>query len=216
MEPTRLFVVSGAACSGLERTARVLTGLGAPCGYEEVFTPAAFRAGPTLYWPPRVAGDASWYAAPVLGKLPPKTVIVHQVRDPLVAIPGICASGVIEREGEARDFFEDFVPECHGAGALERAARFWLRWNEMIEAVADGGEMLYTRVVPEELSAERVAETTALLGLPRGFGAAQAALDAAESMPRTPEVRRMEWSDLSDAALERDLRDAAGRYGFAA
>lgn len=216
MEPTRLFVVSGAACSGLERTARVLTDLGAPCGYEEVFTPAAFRAGPTLYWPPRVAGDASWYAAPVLAKLPPKTVIVHQVRDPRAAIPEICASGVIERAGEARDFFEDFVPGCNGAGALERAARFWLRWNEMIEAVGAEGEMLYTRFVPDDLNAERVAETTALLGLPRGFGAAQEALDAAASMPRAPATRRMEWSDLSNAGLERDLRAAAERYGFAA
>lgn len=216
MDPTRLFVVSGAACSGLERTARVLTDLGAPCGYEEVFSPAAFRAGPTLYWPPRVAGDASWYAAPVLAKLPPRSVVVHQVRDPRVAIPDICASGVIERAGEARDFYEDFVPACHGADAVERAARFWLRWNAMIEAVAAEGEMLYTRLVPEEMSAERVAETTALLGLPRGFGAAQEALDAADAMPRPPASRRMAWSELADAGLERDLRAAAERYGFAA
>lgn len=215
MDPSRLFVVSGAACSGLARTARVLTELGATCGHEVVFTPAAYRAGPTLYWPPTVAGDASWFAAPVLAKLPPKTVVIHQVRDPLLAIPAISASGVVDRPGEARDFFEDFVPASAGAGALERAALFWLRWNEMVEQVGESDEMIYARVVPDDLTAERVAETTALLGLPRGFGAAQDALDAAGPAGED-RATRLEWSELAPAGLERDVRAASERYGFAA
>lgn len=212
--PDRLFVVSGCALSGLARTSRVLTALGAPCGHEGVFRPEAFQAGRTLYWPPRVAGDASWYAAPVLGKLPGGTIVLHQTRHPLDTIADLVRTAFFEREGEHRHFVQDFVPETKLGGPVVRCMRFWLEWHRMVEAAADYDDIVYRRVQLESLDAGTFVETAALFGISRSRASAEHILR--EIQGPAPRPRKLRWDDLPDGKLRDDLVDAAARFGYAA
>ena len=90
--PSRLFVLTGCARSGLRFTSQSLNALGAPCGHEDVLSLESFERSGTLFWPSRLAGDASWLAAPVLGKLPERSVIFHQVRHPLSTVQRVLSS----------------------------------------------------------------------------------------------------------------------------
>ncbi len=212
--PSRLFVVTGCARSGLGFTSRVLTALGAPCGHEEVFDTPAYQAGGTLFWPPSLAGDASWLAAPVLGKLPERSVVLHQVRDPLATIHGLYASGFFERATSHRAFVHDFLPETKLGGPLVRCMRFWLEWNRMVEGAADYEDLVYSRFRAEDFEDQLVVETTALLGLARNASTARKVLASIPGVGRAADRHGMEWDRLPVGRLRDDLYEAAERYGY--
>ncbi len=212
--PSRLFVVTGCARSGLGFTSRILKALGAPCGHEDVFNTPAFEGGPTLFWPPNLAGDASWLAAPVLGKLPERTIVLHQVRNPLSTIHGLHASGFFERATSHRAFVQDFLPETKLGGSLVRCMRFWLEWNRMVEAVGDYDDLIYRRCQAEEFQAERVCEAAAVLGLVRDLSTVKRVMQGIPGLGRAADQHGMTWDKLPSGQLRDDLIDAAERYGY--
>ncbi len=209
----RLFVASGLPHAGLDRLAQVLTALGAPCGHEDIFHTAAFERGGTLFWPPTHAGDASWYAAPVLAKLPSKSVVLHQVSDPLATIEGLLRDRFFEEDTPARAFVQDFIPETRKGGPVVQCMRFWLHWNRMIETAADFDDLTYRRLRREDFDATRASETVALLGLLRNRSTAQEVLDGLPAVPCS-ERPRLNWSDLPTGRLRLDLEDAARDFGY--
>lgn len=210
----RLFVLSGCASSGLDVSARVLTALGAPCGHEEVFHTEAFTSGGTLFWPPKVVGDASWFAAPVLAKLPESTVVLHQVRHPLATVSELYRSKFFEEESEARHFVQDFLPETRLGGPLVRCMRFWLQWNRMIENASDYEDLIYRRHRIEDLDPTATAEMTALLGLCRDRSTTGRVLDELRPSEFAGPPDGLGWDDLPKGRLALDLRAAAERYGY--
>lgn len=212
--PSRLFVVTGCARSGLGFTARVLTGLGAPCGHEDVFNTPAFEGSGTVVWPRNLAGDASWLAAPVLGKLPERSVVLHQVRHPLATIHGLYASGFFERATSHRAFVHDFLPETKLGGPLVRCMRFWLEWNRMIEGAADFDDIVYGRILAEDFVGPTVVETTALLGLSRNVSSAKKVLDSIPGVGRAGDRHDMDWDRLPAGQLRKDVMKASERYGY--
>lgn len=212
----RIFVISGCAASGLGVTARRLTALGAPCGHRDVFHPEAFQAGGTLYWPPSVAGDASWFAAPILGKLPEGSVVLHQVRHPLDTIAELYDVDFFDSPFEDVHFVQDFLPETRLGGPLVRCMRFWLEWNRMVEAAADYEDLRYHRFLHEQLDAQRLVELTAALGVPRSASAAAQVIDQITVESGSAKRNDLEWSDLPEGRLRGEVMEAARRYGYAA
>lgn len=213
--PPSIFVVSGCAGSELGLTARRLSALGAPCGHREVFHPEAFQAGGTLFWPPKVAGDASWFAAPVLGKLPQGAVVLHQVQHPLTTIGRLYRSGFFDSGLEDVHFVQDFLPETRLGGPLVRCMRFWLEWNRMVEGAEDYEDLRYHRFRLEDLDETRLVELAAALTLPRTKSETRAVLEALES-DGEDDVEDLAWDDLPRGALRGEIQAAALRYGYAA
>ena len=82
------FVVTGCGRSGTGFTSRVLSMLGFPCEHEKVFSLKAITGDSIeLSLPEQGAwGDSSCMAAPMLDRLPPNTVVFHQVRNPIKVV----------------------------------------------------------------------------------------------------------------------------------
>lgn len=210
-----MFVVSGCASSELGLTARRLSALGAPCGHREVFRPEAFQGGRTLFWPRRVAGDASWFAAPVLGKLPQGAVVLHQVQHPLTTIGRLYGARFFDSGLEDVHFVQDFVPETRLGGPLVRCMRFWLEWNRMVEGAADYDDLRYHRFRHEDLDETRLVELAAALTLPRTTSETRAVLEAL-APEESDESVELGWGDLPRGALRSEIEVASRRYGYAA
>ncbi|MFT7171730.1 MAG: hypothetical protein ACI80K_004884 [Paracoccaceae bacterium] len=211
--PSRPFIITGSARSELAFTSRVYTALGVPCGHEDVFHTAAFERGGTLFWPPSLAGDATWFAAPVIGKLPASSVVIHQVRNPLATIHDLYSSRFFERESASRDFVQDFLPETRLGGPLARCMRFWLEWHQMIEGAADYEDLIYRRYRVEHFDEYRACEQLALLGVQQDAGKARRAIEGLGGVPVRSQSP-LTWDDLPDTRLARDVKEAAARYGY--
>lgn len=211
--PSRLFVTTGCAHADLDRPAKVFSALDVPCGHEEIFHAAAFERAGTLFWPKGVAGDASWFAAPVLDKLPESSVVMHQVRDPLATIQELMTTQFFERETQSRYFAEDFIPALMTDGPVVRCMRFWLEWNRMIELASGHDDLIYRRYRVEDLDAHCVAEHLALVGVPRDAGRARRAIEALYGVPLRKQGQ-LSWDDLPATELTSELKETAERYGY--
>lgn len=227
------FVVTGTGRSGTGFIAAVLAEAGLRCGHETLFGPRTRRVPPF----DALDGDISWLAAPFVGALPPGTVVLHQLRDPVEVVSSwvglrflhergpysfLRASGPPrllyhevqtrlrrargERSFVARDF-ERFVlrhePSVgEGATTVDRCLRYWVRWNERVEAEAASAPVAYLRYRVEDV-ADRWHELAALLHVdPAVPDAARAA--GVNSRPR------------HDAATIEDLRRSPDHAAFAA
>ncbi len=216
--PSRVFVVTGSGRSGLAHTAAVLTALGAPCGVDSVFHPGSVVGPRRFVWPARAAGEASWLAAPLLGKLPEGATVLHQVREPLAVIRSVLRSGILDNAGPHHDYVVRHVPELALGGPTVRAMRYWIEWNRMIEAAADYDDLVYRRHRLEDLDASGVAALAGALGQARPVDLAQRVLD---SRPRDQGTRgdkrrdgAVTWASLPKGALLDELVELARSYGY--
>lgn len=216
--PSQVFVVSGCGRSGTGYAAAVLTALGAPCGHAAIFNPATLAQGGRIAWPERFAGDASWLAAPFLGRLPEGSLVLHQVREPLAVIRSILRSGILERDGEECRIAEAQLPELALGGPTVRAMRYWVEWNRMVEAAADYDDLRYRRHRLEDLDVEGVRALCECLGLKRGVEVVQRVLAA---LPRNSHTRgdkrhdpSVTWGTLPKGELLDELIELAQCYGY--
>ena len=212
--PSRLFVVTGCARSSLRHTAQALTALGAPCGHEDAFGLQRLADREAPLWPSRLAGDASWLAAPALGKLPEGTIIFHQVRHPLATIHGLYTSGFFERPSDRRTFVQEILPETRLGGPLVRSMRFWLEWNRMVEGAGDYDDLRYHRFRAEDFEGDAVLELTSLLGLERDRSSVDQVLAATSGRERVSDLHDMTWDRLPAGFLRDELLATAERYGY--
>lgn len=132
------YVVVSTPRSATGWTSQVLCAMGLKCGHEKHFThdqqlyESEIESDCT--W-----GDSSWLAAPFLDKLPPSTMVLHQVRDPCATIASLVGlahfSHWVRLLDEYHIFMQAHLPRELPAGlnAIQRAAHFWLIWNTMIE-----------------------------------------------------------------------------------
>ena len=206
--------LTGCARSGLRFTSQSLNALGAPCGHEDVLSLESFERSGTLFWPSRLAGDASWLAAPVLGKLPERSVIFHQVRHPLSTVQGLYNSGFFQKPSARRSFVQDFLPETKLGGPLVKCMRFWLEWNRMTEGAADYDDMTYHRFLAEEFEGDRVSEMVALLGLVRDRSTVQRVLSSTPGKARSRPESAADWDRLPAGNLRDEMMAVASRYGY--
>jgi hypothetical protein len=124
--PTR-FVITGCGRSGTGYLAKLLEGLGCPCGHEALFNPArlgwtnsslaaqvSYKVNRPLggrafltpeefwehcddFWPDQIPGESSWLAVPYLSCLPQGTIVLHQVRDPIPVVRSLVRVKLFQR-----------------------------------------------------------------------------------------------------------------------
>lgn len=210
------FIVTGASRSGTTYVAELLTAAGLRCGHETVwqwdnhYRPIASRSDD-------FDGDSSYIPAPAAPRLAARLVIVHLVRPPLDVIRSIV--GIARHHPVWRPWITDnaapnpwirFVD--HHAGVLayppgpQRAAAYWLRWNELVEPWAQ------LRWPLAAIDTDNIARLAELASLPIEVGAAAR---AAAGTPRDLHHReRDETVTLADLGpFEDPIVDLSGRYG---
>ncbi len=235
---TPAFVVTGCGRSGTGYIAALLSALGHPCGHERVFTPWITRV-PALV---SGSGDASWLAAPFVRGLPVGTVVLHQVRDPRAVVRSLLGIGFFDPAGlgeEVRSLPErvrrrfgrgphrtlrsDFLDAIRrgvptildGRTPIERAVRYWTRWNALVEPSAPEPDHPYRRFRLETLDADELVEIDRTLG---GHGEREriervlkAVSTRTNARNRGPDV---EWSTLRATSEWDVLQESALRYGY--
>jgi hypothetical protein len=132
---------------------------------------------------PDVWGDASWFSVPLISKLPPGTVVFHQLRDPLKVLNSNLPTGGDsffrtwdENAGLKTDplynksiLYKRFIWEntydwvwpsgvAEGPESpeeIERLIHWWVNWNLWIEfAALRRADLVYVRYPLENMSAD--------------------------------------------------------------
>lgn len=122
------FVVASTPRSGTGYTAQLLRLLGVPCGHEKYFNRDA-----QTYYVSRGEGCASWLSVPFLEKLPPETVVLHQVRDPVRTINALIRTHNM-RNGIGPNM--SFLLKHYSPRGSLPEAGFWYAWHRRIDEYA--------------------------------------------------------------------------------
>lgn len=130
------FVIASCSHSGTTWMARTLSACGLFCSHEQVFSLDG-NYNPHLW----VLGDASLAAVDHLTKVPPNTLILHQLRHPLDAISGWAAA--VDGMDDPRDFLNTWEGKHGYRELLHRyswpagiSAAYWCAHNRRIAAEA--------------------------------------------------------------------------------
>lgn len=124
-------LVTGCGRSGTTWLARALRAAGVPAWHERAYSLTRSGQGG---W----AAEVSWLAAP--HRPPSGTYVVHFVRRPLATIASQAARGGLARSaGHPLRAYDDYIyrhlPAVRDGGTqLDRCARFWVGWNELVNA----------------------------------------------------------------------------------
>jgi hypothetical protein len=145
--------------SGTERTSKILTALGHPCGHEVLFGP--FTHTPVFG---ALQGDASWFALPRLEDLPADVVIFHQVRDPIAVVRSLVGSHMLTEPSPYVDFIATHAPEVLAHDdEPSRCMAYWVEWNRRLAGHLDR-DRPYVRYQVEELTPDVLSQLSGLLG----------------------------------------------------
>ncbi len=204
------FVITGCPRSGTRYLARILTALGYDCDHEACFNPwrvvLAEDRPETCIW-----GDSSWMAVPFLETLPPETVVIHLVRDPLRTINSILGTGQLDWPNDYRSFLASHVwgDDLYWPSDVREAAQnFWVNWNERIDG---------TGRVQIRMQVERARESLEVLVdvLDPGRKLSPSDLIRVNEIPTDENARPyLTPATLSSADLIPRCRELASRYGY--
>ena len=156
------YVVAGLPRSGTGYISKVLSGLGLDCGHESSFV--YHRALLDRKEKDGIWGDASWLAVPYLKAVPPGTIVLHQVRDPIKVLnsnlppggdsyfrtwgedAGLAADPLYNEDLPYKRFIWDTTQDWvwpRGGGEepespeeIQRLIHWWMNWNLWIESAA--------------------------------------------------------------------------------
>lgn len=217
---SRRFLVTGCGRSGTAHTANVFTLAGLPCGHESVFKPTNLLGASDLTWPEDLPGEASWLAAPFVGCLPPGTVVLHQVREPVAVIRSHLRLRFFETPSPYLDFALRHFPELADGTPARRALLYWVGWNRTAEAAGALEGVPYFRFRVEDLDADLLLELFRVLEHPleRSFAERAIAAQPGDFNRRGDPARdTATWSGILSKA-EPELREEAERlaafYGY--
>lgn len=217
-------VVTGCSRSGTGYTSRLLTALGVDVGHERVFNIHRVIDGwrPDLLDEADADGDSSFLAAPFVDRLPPGTVVLHQLRHPVAVVRSHLGirffrepvTPSIWLADEHEDFLTvvtRYAPRVgSSADELVRAVRYWVAWNRLVERVAD--DCVYLRYRVEDLDLDLLARIASLLGRRHDTRSLTRAL---RSVPRRVNHRRRDTRVRASQVWSfRELRETARRYGY--
>ena len=174
------YVVAGLPRSGTKYISKALTGLGLDCGHERHFgyEKATLERAEDGIW-----GDASWMSVPYLKALPPGTVVLHQMRDPIKVLnsnlppggdsyfrtwdehAGLPSDKLYNKAIPWKKFIWDTTQDWvwppgtnegpEGPEEIQRLIHWWMNWNIWIEsAVLRRADLQYIRYRLEDLTAD--------------------------------------------------------------
>ncbi|HEY7158931.1 MAG TPA: hypothetical protein VH575_33610 [Gemmataceae bacterium] len=226
------YIVTGTGRCGTVYLANLLTACGLPCGHESVFTPWGFEealarldgrsaiqvsaislasCGDWFREAGEVIADSSYMAAPFLDHpILQDTRVIHVVRHPMDVINSFVIGLNYFQEWLPADVWHQFiythVPELRlDYHPLDRAALYYIHWNRTIETRAAGKPYFFCQVetITHDLFdyLNRRCEDEKLLN----------ARKINSRMDGKPEYL---LEDIPSAALRRELRDLAERYGY--
>jgi hypothetical protein len=220
------YVVVSTPRSATGYTAKVLTTLGLDCGHEE-----AFRPGKPIYHRATkgIWGDASWLAVPHISALPPGTLVLHQVRNPISNLDSMMARRQLRGKitpdgGRPRGEYTNFlIKHFEGWEELEsqqvRLLTFWVKWHQRIEDQAKNpkNRLRYFRFRVEEMDEEQLLGIVAAIGAPAPE--AETLQLALETSKRTNHRRGpSKWSEAymqaNGGELVEQVQLLSGRYGY--
>jgi hypothetical protein len=154
--------------------------------------------------PASLIADSSWLAAPFLNKLPTGALVLHQIRDPLAVVTSHLARGffdgrvyehplwkhllkrILKRQpsGQYRliVLVREMLPNVFAERTpAQRAARFWIEWNSLVEREAKSLGLEYLKYRVEDMDSTLL---TSLVGRITGKGLTPAAAQRAlETIP---------------------------------
>jgi len=207
------FVVVSTPRSGTTFAASLFSALGVHCDHEYYFNLEHAVTSDLAY---DKFGEASWFAAPFLHKLPAETVILHQVRDPLKTINSLISSGAMG-SGPTPWLSWDWLkrhtqfPDLNASEA-ELAMFFWCQWHKRIErAMGCGIRRAYFRYRVEQIE-ESLPFIMRLIGLRPDPALAAAALASVSTSTNS-------WGEYENVVarenVSAEVRELATRYGYA-
>ena len=173
------YVVASLPRSGTKYISKVLTELGLNCSHEKSFTTA--QGIVDVPNAPDVWGDSSWLSVPLISKLPPGTVVFHQLRDPIDVLnsnlppggdsyfrtwddnAGLKMDPLYEKNIPYKRFIWEHTLDwvwpdgvAEGPESPEEIARlihWWANWNMWIEFSAmQRSDLVYVRYKLEDMS----------------------------------------------------------------
>jgi hypothetical protein len=215
------YVVISTPRSATGYTARVLSELGLNCGHEKSFcTPhqLCYRAGEEIW------GDSSWLAAPFIKDMPPTTLVLHQLRDPIKTLDSMmtrrqlrgCNPGGEAPRGEYTQFLRKYVENWESEESQhERLARFWVEWNLRIE---QANHPNYLRYWVEDMDEELLLRIISHLGVTVSPSQIQSALEIDKSVNHHPGEgqRIVPWAEkfCAQETPKPNVRSLSRRYGY--
>jgi hypothetical protein len=245
--PALRFLVVGTQRSGTTFAAALFSALGCPCTHEGLFQADRLRrrylagrllgrllrldAGRAFLRPEEITfageasrpgpprGESSWLAAPYLAALPPGTVVLHQLREPLAVLRSVRRNWLLT-DSTRRTFVEQYVPAFARGAPLERAMLYWLEWNALAARAEQLPHLRYFRYRVEDLSPVLLQAILDLIGFPVEPTRLSAALDAVPPTINTRGSKRRDhlvtWKALPAGNLRERLARAAAAYGYPA
>lgn len=134
------FVITGCGNSGTKYVARLLSTLGVRTAWEEFFIHATTPADVAGYldWllTTDTKGESSSLAAPYVSKLPPGTLVFHQVRNPVAVIRSLMGRETFMPKWRnlpnLRFFFRHLRGADHDDEPIVLAMKYWLGWNRLV------------------------------------------------------------------------------------
>ena len=187
-----MILVTGCCRSGTKYMSRVLRQAGLDIGHEWAGRDGAVAAE----WAIKTDRYSTWYA----GERPDFDVIVHQVREPLATI-----GSVLTISEESWRFIARHTLVTLEMPILERAARYWVQWNQLVEKKA---QFTY-RIENLEAVWPKFQELLSV-------GSYEAAISGIPTNTNTRSHKDITWADLRDIDkdLEARVRSWAIRYGY--
>ncbi len=216
-------LVTGCARSGTGYTAALLTRLGVDCGHERLYEPGRIQAAGkgrldvAPGWPKAVAAESSWLAAPFLRSLHPGTLVLHQVRHPLEVMRSKLRTRFFETPTAYLDLAAAHLAQLQRGSSLERAARYWVGWNELVERAERWTSLRYRRHRLEDVNEAFLLELLAELGRETS------PVDVARALSEVARDTNTRGDRAADARVRlealpedllRDLDSMGQRYGY--
>lgn len=199
-------VITGCQRSGTAYIAAAFTNSGYWGSHERFFTERKqYPLRPSVI-------EASWVAAAFLSEL--DAIIVHQYRDPLKVVASTLARLTFkdQMKESARFAYHHCLPLYRvqrDSEPADRALRYWIEWNTMIEGYAALSWQL-EQVCPEGIAAAlELSERESDLGrIERGLEILPASINAGDDVPT------VSWDDFESIELVERAKELADRYGY--
>lgn len=156
------YLITGTGRSGTVNAAKLFNSIGIPCSHECLFTNLGYVENNKInsnaaIWcnEPEdfdlIEAESSYMAAPFLANLDDKIQIIHMIRHPIDVISSFLNGLSYFKSSSPRNPYEEFIyfhlPSLKGCPTpIERAAEYYLQWNQMIEYNSFGKKYILHRV----------------------------------------------------------------------
>lgn len=218
------YVVASTPRSATGYISRVLNLLGLKCGHEAIFTTNTESVRMFHHW--GIFGDASWMAVPLIHSLPPNTLVLHQIRDPVKSMNSINSGNRYFRGGFGRSGIQGpgpyckFIAQCTQGWVwpedeVGRGAHFWHNWHRWIEFEARRRDDLrYFRYRIEDLDEGLLVRIANLIAPSSGPNPYPDLGAAVESVPTNHNHQGEVLEVVSWDTLPPPAKEMAIRYGY--